>query len=67
MLPISRFGANDYQFIQILVFVLLWYMLDNEVQIEYKQYRNLLLTLLKQSERSYFRNHLQTQGIKKYK
>ena len=33
--------------------------LKNEAQIKYKQYRNLLPTLLKESKRSYFTNYFQ--------
>ena len=33
--------------------------LKNEAQIKYKQYRNLLSTLLKESKQSYFTNYFQ--------
>ena len=33
--------------------------LKNEVQIKYKQYRNLLSTLMKESKKSYFTNYFQ--------
>ena len=34
--------------------------LKNEAQIKYKQYRNLLPTLIKESKKSYFINYFQT-------
>ena len=33
--------------------------LKNEAQIKYKQYRNLLSTLMKESKKSYFTNYFQ--------
>ena len=34
--------------------------LKNEAQINYKQYRNLLSTLMKESEKSYYTNYFQS-------
>ena len=34
--------------------------LKNEAHFKYKQYRNLLSTLLKRSKQSYFTNYFQT-------
>ena len=36
------------------------FTLKNEAQINYKQYRNLLSTLMKESEKSYFTNYFQS-------